>query len=189
MKNWKFEQNSFETQTRGSNRKMISIGTVTNDRLAAKLPDPVFQAIFDDYHPVYQDYRDTMGDLTQTKSQRKGDTKNVKTELGRLKERLPVWQGKVYDIYPVGSPTALQFFPDDKNPFYHGTYEERIDAVKNLRDRMAADANPTLVPYAPVVTSFYNSLQLARQTQQHDEGEVEGIATLRENQRKLLADA
>ena|ERR1051325_4787606 len=186
---WKFSENTFDVMTRKSNNRMFTIGWRTDERLAAKLPDPEFQIIYNDYHPVWVSYHGIYNSFDMNEAYRISNTLNFETEIGRMKEMLALFEGKVRNIYPEGTPTEVRYFPNKRKPFYEGTYLERIDAVKILGDKMADDPNPSLAAYAPTVLSYFNTLDAALELQLRREGKVRNSSSARKNARKLLAEA
>lgn len=100
---------------------------------------------------------------------------------------MPKWEWQVHNIYPKGTPAEVEIFPRSRTPFLQGTYEQRINAVKALYMKLATDG--AFAALTTQVQSFYNVLLSARDTQQQKEGLIGQLATVREEQRILLADA
>jgi hypothetical protein len=141
------------------------------------LLDPVYLA----YYAIYINYEILSGN-------REGKTLNLETLLSDdMGLQIRDWERKVRNVYLEDSPQEKSIFPNKRGPFSKGTYEERILAVGALGQRLAMDADATLVAYAPTVISFHNILLAARDSQQQDEGTLALLAVSRNNQRELLA--
>lgn len=185
---WRYAINTFEVNTRGSHVKMLSIATDTEAKLEAEDADPNILELYTAYFPVYDAYRQICINYDVQAGNRQGATLNVET---MVKEDLPKevkkWEAQVRIIYVEDSPSERAIFPNKRNPFLQGTYEDRISAVGTLAARLAADANATLTAYAPTVQSYYNLLLSARDSQQVAEGTLNALSATREQQRLLVA--
>lgn len=185
---WKFLINTFEVQTRGSNKNMLSIATDTEAKLQAESSDPDINILYTGYFPVYDTYRQLCINYDVVAGDRKGKTLNLENLLKEdLPKELRKWEGFVRNIYPEDSPEEVEIFPKKRDPFLHGTYEDRIGAVGSLAARLAQDANASIQGYAPTVTSFYNLIFSARDVEQNKEGLLGLLSDTREQQRILLA--
>jgi hypothetical protein len=102
-------------------------------------------------------------------------------------EWLKAWEGKVFNHYPEGTPTALAIFPNKRSPFQSGTYEERIIAVSALSDSLAPSEE--LADVKADVKARYAELQKAREEQKQAMTVTERYTTDLEKQRLVLADA
>lgn len=185
---WKYAQNTFDSSTRNSHVKMLSIATDTESKLQAEISDPDILALHTAYFPAYDAYRLICINYDVQAGNREGQTLNVETLVREdLPKEVRKWEAQVRIIYVEDSPQERAIFPNKRNPFVEGTYEDRISAVGSLAARLAADANATLVAYAPTVLSYYNLLLSARDTQQMAEGALNALSATREAQRLVTA--
>lgn len=185
---WKYAQNTFDTSTRDSHVKMLSIATDTEAKLEAENSDPDINLLYTGYVPVYNAYRQICINYDVMAGNREGSTLNLETMLlTDLPKEIRKWEAQVRIIYVEDSPNERAIFPNKRNPFLQGTYEDRISAVGTLAARLADDSNATLVAYAPTVLSYYNMLLSARDGQQVVEGTLNLLSATREQQRKLVA--
>lgn len=185
---WSFIRNPFETHTRNSNKKMLSLSTDMHSKLHGEISDAAILVIYNGLDPVFQAYTLIYGNYSVVTGERKGKTLDLVTQLSTLKEtELAKWEVQVHNIYPKGTPAEVEIFPRSRTPFLQGTYEQRINAVRALYLKLAADA--AFATLSTEVQSAYNVLLSARDTQQQKEGSLGQLATVREEQRVLLADA
>lgn len=187
-RDWIFQSNCFDVATQGSCKRMLIIATATDSKLYAKISDPVINAIYNNYHPVFLDYDNIYANYQVVEGQSESKTLNLKNLLLKdLPDRVRIWEPMVLVVYPSGSPEFKAIFPDGRKPFNSGAYETRISAVKALKMKLETD--PLLSGVAVLVSSFYNVLYSARSTQQEKEGLLKDLSSQRENQRIVLAKA
>ena len=185
---WIFTINTFEVNTADSNEKMLSIATDTEAKLQAESADPDINILYTSYFPVYDAYRQIQINYDVAAGNRKGKTLNLENLMKiELPKEIRKWEGFVRSIYTEDSPEELEIFPNKRDPFLQGTYEQRISAIGTLAKRLAADSNASIQGYAPTVLSFYNLIFSARDTEQNKEGVLGILSDTREQQRKLLA--
>jgi len=185
---WIFTINTFEVNTADSNEKMLSIATDTEAKLQAESADPDINILYTSYFPVYDAYRQIQINYDVAAGNRKGKTLNLENLMKiELPKEIRKWEGFVRSIYTEDSPEELEIFPNKRDPFLQGTYEQRISAIGTLATRLAADSNASIQGYAPTVLSFYNLIFSARDTEQNKEGVLGILSDTREQQRKLLA--
>ncbi len=183
-------QNSFESQTRQSHKKAVSLSTDTTDKLRVTVPAPL-QAIYNAYLPFHDAYIALNLSVELAEGTYKGKTLSFENILDTISEKLRLWEPPIRVIFPEDSPTEVEIFPNKREPFYDGTYEQRLLAVKALRDKLLeyTGANPSLVPVQADVAAFYTLANTARQTQQGNEGSLSALRTQREAQRKTTMGA
>lgn len=186
---WIFTSNTFEVNTRGSNKNMLSISTDTEAKLQAEISDADINVIYTDYFPVYEAYRQIYINYDVAAGNREGETLNFENLITtELQQKIRKWEGFVRSVYDEDSPEERSIFPNKRAPFLGGTYDDRISAVGSLAKRLTADTNASIQGYAPTVQSFYNLLFSARDTQQNKEGLLGMLSDTREQQRILLAN-
>jgi hypothetical protein len=183
---WQYLINTFEVNTQGSNVKMLSLANDTYAKLQKNISDPVVAAIMADYDPVYQAYKQIYQNYDVVSGNREGNTLSLQNILT---DDLPIeirkWEGAVRNVYIEDSPEEKAIFPNKRNPFLKSTYDDRISAIGSLRQKLSTDTNFTSL--TTQVQSFYNLISSARDTQQQEEGFLEQLSNIRENQRTLMA--
>ena len=185
---WIFTSNTFEVQTQGSNKTMLSIATDTEAKLQAESTDPDINILHAGYFPVYDAYRQICINYDVAEGNRQGETLNIENLITtELQKEIRKWEGFVRSIYVEDSPQEKSIFPGKRSPFLSGTYEDRIGAVGSLATRLAQDTNASIQGYAPTVLSFYNLIFSARDTEQNKEGLLGMLSDTREQQRILMA--
>ena len=186
---WIFSINTFEVNTQGSNKNMLSIATDTEAKLQAESSDPVINNLYTAYFPVYDAYRQININYDVAAGNSKGQTLNLENLMAvELPKEIRKWEGFVRSIYVEDSTDEVSIFPNKRAPFLQGTYEDRISAIGTLAARLAADPNVGIQSYAPTVLSFYNLIFSARDTEQNKEGLLGMLSDTREQQRVLLAN-
>lgn len=164
-KSWIYLNNTFETNTRRSNVKMLKLANDHHSRLAAEAAtDPAIQAMYDRFTPTLVDFRNLMSKRITSGGSGKGKTNTMKELFAKLSsDWIKNWETDVLYHYREGSEAAISIFPRNRAPFQGGPYEERILAMSALKDALA--------PYAPLasvrtdVTEKYDQLVAARDSQ------------------------
>lgn len=186
---WIFTINTFEVNTQGSHKMMLSIATDTEAKLQAENTDADIRVLHTAFLPVYDSYRQININYDVAAGNHQGETLNVETLiLTELPKEIRKWEGAVRNIYVEDSPQERSIFAGKRNPFVQGTYEDRIGAVGSLAARLAADTNAAIRAFAPTVLSFYNLILSARDVQQNKEGLLGLLSDTREQQRILVAN-
>jgi hypothetical protein len=97
---------------------------------------------------------------------------------------LPSWEGKVFYHYPKGTAAATAIFPRNRAPFQTSSYEEKVQAVRTLKEVLAS--YPLLADLMTDVSTKYDLLLNARNAQKQQMGLTAGYADLLEKQRQEL---
>ena len=183
---YRFFINPFLSVTKRSYKDALSLGVDHKAKLVANQADPEIAAILVTYDPILQSYLNVDQNLSSVLGTYKGKTQTLQELFEQLaKVRLPLWEGQIFFYYPEGTETATSLFPNARNPFNDGTYEQRIQAIKVLGDKCALD--PSLVGVSVNILAFHTQIESARLTQQSQgEGAADTLRTLRETARVLL---
>jgi len=183
---WIYISNTFDSNTKTSYKKMLTIGADTLSALENEQSDPDILAMFNELDPVYSSYASIYANWETASGIRKSKTQTVETLLN---EQLPIelrkWEGVVRAVYVEDSPQERAIFPNKRKPFLDGTYEQRILAITTLINALTEDGS--FAALIVNVQSFYNTVSSARNLQQQKEDAVEEQSDLLENQRVLLA--
>lgn len=183
---YRFFINPFLSVTRNSYKDMLSLGVDHKAKLVANQADPEIAAILVTYDPILQSYLIVDQNLSSVLGTYKGKTQTVEELFDQLRKiRLPIWEGQIFFFYPEGTETATSLFPNARNPFNDGTYEQRIQAIKVLGDKCALD--PSLAGVSVNILAFHTQIESSRLAQQSQgEGAADTLRTLRETARVLL---
>ena len=161
---WIYLSNTFEVVTRFSFRKMLSISSDHLTKLNAEKNDPDILAIYDEVKPLYDAFRSTFSKSKANKGVQKSYTGIFKDMLGTLNEVwVPYWEGKVFNVYPKGTPESVAIFPNNRNTFKIGTYDEIMLGVETLAD--VVELYEPLKDLVPDVREKYGKLEEARTAQ------------------------
>jgi hypothetical protein len=187
---YRFFINPFRAVTRGSYKKMLSIGEDHKAKLLGLQADPEVAAILLTYDPILQSYKTTDQNLQSAEGTYEGKTQTVEEFFATLnREKLPYWEGQIHSIHYEGTPEETSLFPDKRKPFQTGTYEQRISTIKVLGEKCALDANPVIVAVSVNILAFHTQIESARVLQQSQgEAAVANLRTLRESARLRLCD-
>lgn len=183
---WIFMINTFEVNTRSSNRKMLSLVTDTHAKLSVGNADPDIQALFALLDPIYNNYRQICIDFDVVAGNRQGGTLAFENVMAQIPAQLRIWEAGVRAIHFEDTPEERAIFPNKRGPFQSGTYEERLSAIGSLAQKLSTI--PALASTRAQVQSFYNMALGTRVAQQQDEGALASMSDLRENERVLVAD-
>lgn len=181
-------QNTFESQTRGSHKKAVSILTDTMDKMDGNPAVMPIRSVFESHYTAYINLNDAVGLVEGTY---KGKTNLFELLIDGVKEKLRDWEGKIRGVFPEDSPTEIEIFPRKRTPFYDGTYEQRLGALRILRDKLQeyTPAHAVLDPVQADVAAYYTLCNTARTTQQGKEGDLSSLRTEREVQRVITMNA
>lgn len=182
---WHFLNNTFDVQTKGTNVKMLSLATDTHAKLNHEIADPVINAIFNDFDPFYNAYRQICINYDLAAGNYEGETLSFENILDSIPTEVRKWESGVRAVYVEDSPQERAIFPNKRTPFLTSTYEERISNIGTLMEKLAID--PALAAVHIQVQNFYNMALSARLAQQGEEGGLAQLSDLRENQREITA--
>lgn len=178
--------NTFEANTRGSNRKMLSLVTDTYAKLSVGVADADILLLRNLLEPHYIAYRQVSMDYDVVAGNREGGTLAFEQVMDSVPMEVRKWESGVRAVYYEDTPEERAIFPNKRNPFLKGTYEERLSAIGALKQKL--NTIPALASTHALVQSFYTMAMGTRLAQQQDEGSLAQISDLREQQRVLVAD-
>ena len=184
---WIFQINTFDVNTRGSNVKMLSLATDTDAKLQNENADPDILELYNLLHPVYDTYRLVCINYDMAAGDYEGETLAFESIMDSIPTEVRKWEGGVRAVYFEDTPEEKAIFPNKRNPFLNGTYEDRLSAIGTLAAKLNTD--PALAATYTLVNNFYTSALAARLAQQQDEGALGQLSDLREQQRLLVAQA
>jgi hypothetical protein len=178
---WIFLINTFLVNTRNSFKLALTLFEDTYAKLAADAEhDADVAVMYNDFKPFYIAYRDLYAQKQSTLGIYEGETLNFETLLSEMPTQVRRWEGQVRALFIEDSPEERAIFPNKRNPFLQGTYEQRVSAVETLFFTLSK--YPALSAVANMVETFYNRLEATRLTQQKQEGQSSKIGSLLEKQ-------
>jgi hypothetical protein len=184
---WSPLHNVFDNATKKSKAKMLLISNDHEYRLAAAKDDPTILELYNQYQPEAASYRNLMAQWDSSKGIGKSRTMSWEDKLDNIAATIfNVWEGKVYSVYPKGTPEALAIFPNGKTAFISGKYEERLVLFDALLITLAEF--PPLAELRTDIAKEIEGIKLLRQQQQEQFGKISINSGRVEEQRKLLAD-
>lgn len=183
---WKYAENTFDSNTRGSRVKMNRIVVDHDAKFAAAATeagaDPRLAPFYADWVPRREAWFLNYGRWQNTKAGYGGGTRAFENLLSVLQSKpgpeqdskIENWDNRIRVDAPRGSALYRTLLPQGRAPFSEGSYDEIINEVKNLGVRLSAQvAKPALVTLGGEVTGFYNQLNAARTQQQGQEGDTD----------------
>lgn len=185
---WFFLINPFATHTKGSFKKALTLFTDTHAKLQNEQADPDIANMLALLNPLFQSYVTVYTNWEIVQGTYKGKTAGLEEILiNQMPINIRLWEGAVRAIFSEDTPTEIEIFPNKRAPFFSGTYEQRIAAVKTLAIKLAEYA--ALSVTQAQVAAFYNTLESTRLRQQQKEGDVKRLSALLENQRMIVCNA
>lgn len=161
---WIYLINTFLVNTKKAPTKMLGIANDHDSRLNGGSGDPDILAIYTPFNALLLVFRTLYSAWKAATFFRMSKTLSMTNEFKNLADDwIKAWEGKVYSIFPEGSPTALSIFPHKRKPFQMGTYDERIITVNTLATSMAPHAS--LATVKADVEAKYAILVAARDAQ------------------------
>ena len=169
---WQYLINTFLVNTVRNFKKTLSLITDHLAKLESQSSDADILEMYNTFLPLQESFENLYSQWQLTTGTYEGKTQSFEERIKHFSiVQINVWRGKVFNIFPEHSPTAKEIFPNDRMPFQHGTYEQRVIAFKTLGDKLAEyTTQPTLVTLSIEVLSAHNELKSLRDAQQNKEG-------------------
>ena len=182
---WIFLQNTFATNTAGSHRKaLILIEDLFAKLKAEAANDSFISTISQDFQAFYQAYQNVFTQKQSFQNLYEGYTLQFENIIGEMPQQLRTWESKIRAVFEEDTPEERMIFPNKRNPFLAGNYEERINAVKVLSTTISNF--PDLQNAKTLVDAYYQRLEGARLSQQEKEGQNDKLSSELEKQRLLI---
>ena len=184
---WDHLKNFFESQTRGSFKKMYQLATDHLSKLRIKaVNDPVIQDILTFFEPFYLDFLQQYERSIDGRSAYHAKT----AEFNELLEEVTApllrrWVAEIQMSYDNQSRQYKNFFPQGRTVFQNNSNEVRIQLVKTLGRNLLND--PQLANLGTTVATYGQQLEDLRNEQQGLEYNYNNNSTLLEQQRKELS--
>jgi len=172
-KAWIFSDNFILNAVKGNYTKALKVSKFHFDALTEKQADPGIAPLLADFTPVHTALENSESDKGIALGQRAGKTLSVDGLLKELVDTdLSNWQQQIKNTYGAKTPEYKALFPKGNAPFETGKKDNRILAVKTLRDACTAD--PALAAVAALISAFYTLLNNARNEQLGKKTDVTG---------------
>jgi hypothetical protein len=190
MRPWIFLINTFYVNTVESIKKALTLTLDHLAKLTANEADAEILAIKTAYLPLHDAFILAYNQLQSKLGLYHGKTQTFEEMLEELsKTKINEWRGTVFNIFPEGTANATAIFPQDREPFQKGTYDQRVEAVHTLSTTLATyTTQASLVALSAVVMAYYLTLTGARALQQTDEGSVETLRSNLKAAHKIMCD-
>ena len=186
---WIFTINTLESNTRGTQKKALSLVNDTDAKLQNEIADPDIAVTYNQLHPFVLSYNQMWQNYQVAEGTYEGKTLDVESQLEDITVDLKIWEGKIRSEFPEDSPTEREIFPNKRAPFQTGTYETRINSLGALATKLLDYTGlPVIAATQLLVQSRFNQLESSRILQQNKEGALGQLSDLLENQRILVMD-
>ena len=182
-RNWIYTNNVFLNQTSGSQRKALILFEDTFSKLSAGAQtDRNLAHILSTFQSSYLAYQELNAQKTKAQNFYEGHTARFEEKLETLNLNIRKWEAAVRSIFVEDSPDERMIFPNKRSPFFTGSYESRLSAIKTLF--LSLSDFPTLGQLKSEVELFYTEVAATRQRQQEYEGLNDQLSTDLERQRQ-----
>lgn len=150
---WIASDKVFDRVTRGSYRKGAEITSYVEAALAGPIGIPAIHTYYLTYHNAYLVAYDKWN---SHEGAQKSSTSALVSRLKDLVTAAKSWDLAIQRVYAEGSPEYIALLPHGRKPFYNGSQNDRIRAVKALSMAIGADA--LLANVKTEVDDFYTAI-------------------------------
>lgn len=171
---WKYIENQFEVATRESFKKMhaILVDHLANLEASAL---PAVTALVARTLAMFTAWKDAFN-AWKTKTATYADStralmiqlESLTRQVGEEATVLGGWENKIAGKYPPGSSKYKAIFPHGRSGVTEGTLDERVAALVQLGEQVAAAGGLDTV--AADIAAFADATETLRETQQGNEG-------------------
>lgn len=164
---WHYLINVFLIITQGSYLKATILSFYHDAALYARIADPYFADLYDQYHPYHLDLMAAYSIWAAHKGTQVGKTYTLKSLLRQLSGvKIPKWDAKMLDTLGKDSEQYVALMPNLRTPFQKGSQMLRVEATKDLGSNLTGITS--LAALKVEVDAFY-ALLLAAMTSQKSE--------------------
>jgi len=164
---WHFMINQFLVATRNNFKKAFKLSREHDSRLKKRMdenPDDTdYPIAYNRYHVFHLELVTAYNHWKNQGGMQKGDTISLEQLLNMLPKRINKLDLKIQPIHEKGSSRYTQLFPNAHIPFYSGTQDTKISAVKTLS--LAIGSELALAPAKIDVDIIYTELLAAKDEQ------------------------
>ncbi len=186
---WKFTEDQFEIETRGSVKKAVILSIAHDNNLRIlSFQYPLLSPLYTRYHPLHLLFMSGYDSLSSSGSLKHGERESVSQSLVAAKLLLTEeWMPAILLIYKKKSPRFKAIFPNGLKSFNKGGIDKKIKAFDLLSLNIGTD--PALATIKGVIDTTYTALHLARTNQNaakiYTSGNSVLLETLRFNAMKM----
>lgn len=148
-----FFSNTFDSATRTSYARMLSISTYTYNALNGPNGIP---SLFTQYKTVHEAYVLCYNKWKAQRGMQKGKTASLTDLFKTLVANVGDWDLAVQHVYSRNSPEYIALFPNGRKAFTSGTQDERINAIAQFS--IAIGTDPLLTSIKANVDADYAAL-------------------------------
>jgi hypothetical protein len=184
---WKYEDNQFDNATKKSNKLMNRISSDHDSKLEAESANPDILKLHNRTRPFREDFSACYVNSISANAVYKGRTSAFDIVLKNLSStKVEEWDDLIRIVFKKDTPTYIELFPRGRKPFQSGTYDQRIEEVLALGERLSPYA--ALAAVKTDVDNFGASMVAERNLQQQKEKLVSKAAELLETSRINMAN-
>ncbi len=168
---WQPGENFIRNGVRENYTTAVKVSTFHFNALTTQSSNAAIAALLTIFTPKHNALINASSTKESDLGDRIGDTKTKDDLLLDLTQnQLPEWQRLIGNVYRKKSAAFKTLFPYGLKPFNSGTIDNRILAVKTLRDKCVADASLSVV--AALIVTFYTTISTARTAQEGEKTDV-----------------
>lgn len=185
--NWHYSNNSFESATNGSAKKLDIIAVDHLSKLRAESINPLIAPIAAETEAPVLDFTIAYAELKSASGVYKGYTQAFEQKITELtSEKIKLWDIKIQNVHIEGTFEYTILLPNGRGPFQKGAYEVRIAEILALGSRLTAYTG--LATLRTEVLAFHTEILGVRDTQQQKEGLVNAKSSILKLAAKRLTD-
>lgn len=188
METWLFAGNTFESNTRGSFRKMYSLSKDHYGKLKALRTDPDLNLLYLEFEQPYLYNSGLYFQWIAKESRYQGTTDELVEllkELGSTKMRY--FDSTIQTVFDSETPAYKKIMSNGREPFQHGSIEDKISALEAFN--ISVNAEPAFTrTFKTAVSTFCRAVTDKRDEQQGLEVEVAELSSQLELSRVALSE-
>lgn len=185
--NWHFSNNTFETATKGSAKKLIILAADHLSKLKAESTKPEIADIVAETEVPVFDFTTYFAELKAASGVYKGTTLAFKRKIEELRgTKIKEWDIKIQNVHIDGTSDYTCILPKGRAPFQKGAYENRIANVYALFKQL--EEYPSLSAIKTEVLAYHTLLVEMRDNQQRKEGLVNEMSAELKKAAKVLTN-
>ena len=184
---WSYLNNPFDNSTKRNTKRMKSLATdhITKLKKGAT-NDSVIQELYDYILPAYEAFTKHYTRRTTIEARYQMETQRFANAMALLmSKKIKRWEALSLLTYDDTTPEYNMIFPNGREPFRVGTYDDRISQTSSLAERLSMFSD--LADLQTEVADYANDLFKLRDIQQGFEKDLADIRDTLEQSRFELA--
>ena len=184
---WSYLNNPFDNSTKRNTKRMKSLATdhITKLKKGAT-NDSVIQELYDYILPAYEAFTKYYTRRTTIEARYQMETQRFANAMALLmSKKIKRWEALSLLTYDDTTPEYNMIFPNGREPFRVGTYDDRISQTSSLAERLSMFSD--LADLQTEVADYANDLFKLRDIQQGFEKDLADIRDTLEQSRFELA--